>query len=515
VECKDNFVIHFWRSSLFNLILDLPALTLIQTMAFVTTIRLIHLLLAAFLMVIVIVAAFSKHIHCDDHKKNNSTYKFLDDKSYKIENRKSNSENRYIDTKKHVKHKELKKFNDSKMLKKEIAKPKFSNKAVFISAKDCSNLLSTATKIQSNKRTPETNNAVKLKHKNVHKIPDATPNNKPKTPISDIQTKESKKERKPSHGSITLKPLCDLDIKSLMESDKMRALPEMPKHIYVKKANQSITGETIRFKPGPSNKSLERPHNQAKVCEEAPNLNHWLASNNPIGVPSNQKSKFLPFITRNVSSDNYSPGSSGGNSPVSSKDENEDDIIDFKLDDHDAEMVCLENNFEDNCVERSPSKSSMSPVSSTFSDGCYGKLINKNVTVSKNLPLAQILSKDLPLYDVESIAMALDNILDANLANNLTLNQFRELVEEELSRDGLEERDTGAKRENEEDIFISDSEEEAMIGEECAICTETLNDQDNTKRLDACGHKFHADCIKPWLHKQNSCPTCRRSVCEP
>ncbi len=55
------------------------------------------------------------------------------------------------------------------------------------------------------------------------------------------------------------------------------------------------------------------------ACEEAPNLNHWLASNNPIGVPSNQKSKFLPFITRNVSSDNYSPGSSGGNSPVSSK----------------------------------------------------------------------------------------------------------------------------------------------------------------------------------------------------
>ena len=47
----------------------------------------------------------------------------------------------------------------------------------------------------------------------------------------------------------------------------------------------------------------------------------------------------------------------------------------------------------------------------------------------------------------------------ASCAYNRSVSHFRELVEEELSRDGLEERDTGAKRENEEDIFISDSEE--------------------------------------------------------
>ena len=71
--------------------------------------------------------------------------------------------------------------------------------------------------------------------------------------------------------------------------------------------------------------------------------------------------------------------------------ENDDDIIDFKLDEHDAEMFCLENNLESSYAEGSHSKSSMSPVSSTSSGSCYGKLINKNVIVSKNLPLAQIL----------------------------------------------------------------------------------------------------------------------------
>lgn len=232
-------------------------------MSVVTTIRLIHLLLAAILMVAVLVAALSNHIHCDDHKQINSTSKFLDDKSFKIENRKSNSDNRFIDGKKHVKHKELKKFNNSKT-SKENAKPKFSNRAVFISAKDCPNLLSTPSKSQSTKRTPETYNAMKIKPKNVHKSPDATPDNKPKTPKSDIQTKDAKKERKASFGSITMKPLCDLNIKSLMESEKIRALPQMPQLYFVNKANQSITGETIRFKPGASNKTLARPINQAK-----------------------------------------------------------------------------------------------------------------------------------------------------------------------------------------------------------------------------------------------------------
>jgi hypothetical protein len=68
--------------------------------------------------------------------------------------------------------------------------------------------------------------------------------------------------------------------------------------------------------------------------------------------------------------------------------------------------------------------------------------------------------------------------------------------------------------EHSEDIFISDSEDEVILEDECPICTESLVEEDETLSLDGCGHKFHAECIKPWLQKQSSCPTCRHSVCQ-
>ncbi|KAJ3077163.1 E3 ubiquitin-protein ligase hrd1 [Podochytrium sp. JEL0797] len=35
------------------------------------------------------------------------------------------------------------------------------------------------------------------------------------------------------------------------------------------------------------------------------------------------------------------------------------------------------------------------------------------------------------------------------------------------------------------------------------------------KKLPGCGHIFHLNCLRSWLERQQSCPTCRRSVLEP
>mmetsp|Transcript_45832 Transcript_45832/g.111062 ORF Transcript_45832/g.111062 Transcript_45832/m.111062 type:complete len:132 (+) Transcript_45832:1-396(+) len=44
---------------------------------------------------------------------------------------------------------------------------------------------------------------------------------------------------------------------------------------------------------------------------------------------------------------------------------------------------------------------------------------------------------------------------------------------------------------------------------ECAICQEAI--QDDLIRL-PCNHRFHLDCVKPWVEKENTCPTCRQEL---
>ena len=48
---------------------------------------------------------------------------------------------------------------------------------------------------------------------------------------------------------------------------------------------------------------------------------------------------------------------------------------------------------------------------------------------------------------------------------------------------------------------------------ECAICLCNLEACDDASQITAlrlgCGHAFHPDCIKRWLPKNSSCPTCR------
>jgi predicted component of type VI protein secretion system len=46
-------------------------------------------------------------------------------------------------------------------------------------------------------------------------------------------------------------------------------------------------------------------------------------------------------------------------------------------------------------------------------------------------------------------------------------------------------------------------------GDTCAICIDTLEDDDEVRGL-TCGHAFHAACIDPWLTtRRASCPLCK------
>lgn len=51
--------------------------------------------------------------------------------------------------------------------------------------------------------------------------------------------------------------------------------------------------------------------------------------------------------------------------------------------------------------------------------------------------------------------------------------------------------------------------------EHCSICLENLGKNDGASIELPCTHRFHEQCITPWLWKQNTCPCCRAPADKP
>ena len=51
--------------------------------------------------------------------------------------------------------------------------------------------------------------------------------------------------------------------------------------------------------------------------------------------------------------------------------------------------------------------------------------------------------------------------------------------------------------------------------ENCAICQDPMEAEQETRTILACSHCFHRECIDQWFQEHVRCPTCRRDVREP
>lgn len=50
--------------------------------------------------------------------------------------------------------------------------------------------------------------------------------------------------------------------------------------------------------------------------------------------------------------------------------------------------------------------------------------------------------------------------------------------------------------------------------EQCVICLTDLDDGVPTLRVPACRHVYHETCLRTWMERANTCPTCRGTIDE-
>lgn len=46
----------------------------------------------------------------------------------------------------------------------------------------------------------------------------------------------------------------------------------------------------------------------------------------------------------------------------------------------------------------------------------------------------------------------------------------------------------------------------------CTICMEDIEINSTCKQIPVCNHKFHTQCIEPWLKNNKTCPNCREEI---
>ena len=57
-------------------------------------------------------------------------------------------------------------------------------------------------------------------------------------------------------------------------------------------------------------------------------------------------------------------------------------------------------------------------------------------------------------------------------------------------------------------IEVCDNNDEEM----CVICHQSIMNEQITRKLNTCSHKYHIHCIDEWLSSNKTCPTCRREL---
>ncbi|KAL5067009.1 hypothetical protein RYX36_017896 [Vicia faba] len=120
---------------------------------------------------------------------------------------------------------------------------------------------------------------------------------------------------------------------------------------------------------------------------------------------------------------------------------------------------------------------------------------------------------DMRLDILEALEDAVGDFNDMGMADNI-LNGHRDFNEDDyemlLALDDQNHQHTGAST-NLINSLPQSTVQNDNFTENCAICIETPVKGDVIRHL-PCLHKFHKDCIDPWLGRKRLCPVCKSSI---
>ena len=105
-------------------------------------------------------------------------------------------------------------------------------------------------------------------------------------------------------------------------------------------------------------------------------------------------------------------------------------------------------------------------------------------------PLTRILRKSLSEYGTAQIDIAMAVVMESVDCQSITIPEFQGLVKCQLEK---------------RSSILSDLDE-------CHMCLEPLYGGPEVEALNPCNHVFHVPCIRPWLHKDPTCPKCRAKI---
>jgi hypothetical protein len=144
------------------------------------------------------------------------------------------------------------------------------------------------------------------------------------------------------------------------------------------------------------------------------------------------------------------------------------------------------------------SPSSNRAVSETTYEYTATTSVNGNPVTARvrTMPISTAI---LELEEGDAYGDSMSSILQQLLSPNILRNFLDQSVEVAPTQTQLETAST---------LFHAEQKED----DNCAICQDTMEEEQHLRRLNHCHHTFHKSCVDTWFRTNVHCPTCRHDI---